>query len=98
MFKFCTQITSQIIVASFVLFQTANLSLLASVVPGSKPDRASMAIGKFTLAQNLTPKQVIMGMYQGMRQVENDRGTPALKVINRGVTLKPLTTLEARIR
>ncbi len=33
---------------------------------------------------NLSPKEVIIGMYRGIRQIENDRGTPRLKAINSG--------------
>ena len=73
-------------------FALGNLAL--TTLPPSKHPPAANLIVDLDLAKdsatlpansNLSPKEVIAGMYQGIRQVNNDRGTPKLKVVKSGV-------------
>jgi uncharacterized protein len=73
-------------------FNSGNLAL--TTLSPSKHNPVANTIANIDLSKsssdrevnsNLSPKEVITIMYQGMRQVEGDRGTPKLKVIKSGV-------------
>jgi uncharacterized protein len=86
------QISPTSAIDSFSTAFSGNLAL--TTLPSSKHDPATNTIAKIDLSNsssdrevntNLSPKEVITFMYQGMRQVEGDRGTPRLKIIKSGV-------------
>jgi uncharacterized protein len=72
-------------------FALGNLAL--TTLPPSKHDPAANTIVDLDLSKdssavkansNLPPKEVIVNMYQGIRQLNSDRGTPQLKVVKSG--------------
>jgi hypothetical protein len=78
MLRLLGKISKLTIATTIAFFQLANLST-AAISTTQTPVR------KTALAQNLPAKEIIRAMYEGMRQVEGDRGTPILKITNSGV-------------
>jgi uncharacterized protein len=76
--KLLGKISKLTISTTITFFQLTNLST-ATISTTQLPAR------KTALVQNLPAKEIIRAMYEGMRQVEGDQGTPILKVTNSGV-------------
>jgi uncharacterized protein len=53
--------------------------------------------GSIALAGDLPPKEVITSMYAGIRDLEGNKGTPGLKVVNAGAAPSPCGTVSSTI-